>query len=121
MPTTYTRTERKVSKNPASAPMPSGQSEQIKQISSALLILPYAVKDVAVGIDSDVKVGLNDFVELAVFLVPEKCVWHPDLLGVCHGEVLDASIHVIESQPVVVPLLTERDLNTVFLKSKRVG
>ena len=102
--------------------MPSGQSEQIKQISSAhLLILPYAVKDVAVGIDPDVKVGLNDFVKLAVFLVPEKCVWHPDLLGVCHGEVLDASVHVIESQPVVVPLLSERDLNTVLLKSKRVG
>ena len=92
--------------------MPSGQSEQIKQISSAhLLILPYAVKDVAVGIDPDVKVGLNDFVKLAVFLVAEKRVWHPNLLGVGQRQVFEFPAKIIESQSTVTPLLPKGQLD----------
>ena len=49
--------------------------------------------------------------ELALLLVPEERVGHPDLGAVRHGEVLDLAAHVVVLQPVVVPLLPEGDLD----------
>ena len=49
---------------------------------------PYAVEDVAVGIDPDVEVGQDDFVKRALLLVPEEGVGHPHLLRVAESEVL---------------------------------
>ena len=48
---------------------------------------PDTVEDVAVGEDPDVKVGGEDVVEGADFLVPEEGVGHPDFAGVGEGEV----------------------------------
>jgi hypothetical protein len=40
---------------------------------------PDAVEYVSVGEDSDIEVGLDDVVELALLLVPEEGVRHPNL------------------------------------------
>ena len=71
-----------------------------------------AVENIAVGKDPDVEVGLYDVMELALLLISEEAVWHPDLGAVRHGEVLDPAAHVVKLQPVVIPLLSEGDLNT---------
>jgi hypothetical protein len=47
---------------------------------SSVLCVPNAVEYVAIGVDPDVEVGLDDVVELAGFFVPEKSVRHPDLV-----------------------------------------
>ena len=52
--------------------------------------LPYAVEYVPVWKYPDVEVWLNDVVELAVLLVSEEGVRHPNLAGVLEGEVLDS-------------------------------
>ena len=44
---------------------------------------PNAIEDVAVREDSDVKVGLDDRVELALLLIPKESVRHPNLKQVC--------------------------------------
>ena len=54
-------------------------------------MIPDAVKDVSVWKNSDVKIWLNDVVELAVLLVPEEGVRHPDLPRISHGQVFDAT------------------------------
>ena len=80
-------------------------------------VSPYAVENVSIGVDPDVQVRLDDFVKLAVFLVSEKGVWHPDFFRICHRQVLDSSIHVVESQSIVIPLLSKRYLHTVLLQN----
>ena len=40
---------------------------------------PDTVKNISVRKDSDIKIWLNNVVELAIFLIPEKCIWHPYL------------------------------------------
>ena len=56
------------------------------------LALPDAVQNVSVGKDSDVEVWLDDVVELAVLLVPEKRVRHPDLAGIRQGQVFHPAL-----------------------------
>ena len=53
------------------------------------MILPDTVKNIAVGKNTNVHVGHQNVVKTAFFLITEKRVWHPHLLGVRHGEVLD--------------------------------
>jgi hypothetical protein len=54
-------------------------------------LIPNAVEDVSVWKNSDIKIWLNDVVELAVLLVPEEGVRHPDLSRISHGQVFDAT------------------------------
>ena len=70
------------------------------------------IENITIGVDSHVQVGLNDIVKLSSLLVPEERVRHPDLLTVRHGQVLDLPVQVVKLQPVVVPLLSEGDLDT---------
>ena len=54
-------------------------SKEVYECRRCFTRVPNAVEYVAVGIDPDVEVGLDDVVELAGFFVPEKSVRHPDL------------------------------------------
>jgi len=58
---------------------------------STYINLPDAVKYVSVWEDSDVKIGLDDVVELAVLLVPEKGVRHPNFARIGHRQVFDSA------------------------------
>jgi hypothetical protein len=51
--------------------------------------LPDAVKDVAVGINAHVDVGHDQIVEVAVSLVGEEQIRHPDLLRVGQRQIFD--------------------------------
>ena len=61
---------------------------------------------------SNIKIGLDNVVELPILLIPKEGVRHPDLVAVGHGEVLDLAAEVVKLQPVVIPLLSEGDLDT---------
>ena len=52
-------------------------------------VLPDAIENHAIRIDSDVDIGDDDVVEVASLLVSEESVRHPDLAGVGDGEVGD--------------------------------
>ena len=80
---------------------------------------PDAVQHVSVGVDPDVEVGLDDVVELAVLLVAEEGVRHPDLGAVRHGEVLDLPVQVVVLQPVVVPSAANRLIGEVVQSRRR--
>ena len=46
------------------------------------------------------------------FFISEKCVRHPDFCAIGHCEVFYFSTHIIELKSVVIPLLSEGDLDT---------
>ena len=73
---------------------------------------PDTVENISIRMYSDIKIGLDNIVELSILLVPEEGVRHPDLVAVRHGEVLDLASEIVKLQPVVVPLLSEGDLDT---------
>ena len=73
---------------------------------------PDAIENISIRMYSNIKIGLDNIVELPILLIPEEGVRHPDLLTVRHGQVLDLPVQVIKLQPVVVPLLSEGDLDT---------
>ena len=50
--------------------------------------LPNTVKYIAVWKDTYVHIGHKDVVESTFLFISEKCIRHPNLLRICHGEVL---------------------------------
>ena len=73
---------------------------------------PDTIENISIRMYSNIKIGLDNVVELPILLIPEEGVWHPDLVAVSHGEVLDLAPKIIKLQPVVIPLLSEGDLDT---------
>lgn len=55
------------------------------------LALPNAVENVSIGKDSDVEVGLDDLVEVALLLIAEEGVGHPHLARVRQGKVANST------------------------------
>ena len=92
---------------------------QVETTCSNIHTHPDAVQHVSVGVDPDVEVGLDDVVELAVLLVAEEGVRHPDLGAVRHGEVLDLPVQVVVLQPVVVPSAANRLIGEVVQSWRR--
>lgn len=53
--------------------------------------IPDTIKNIPIRENSNVKVWLNDVMELAVLLISEKCIRHPHFSGICHCQVFDAA------------------------------
>ena len=49
--------------------------------------LPDAVENIALREDPDVNIGHQDVVESSLLFISEEGVWHPNFLGICHGQV----------------------------------
>ena len=46
-------------------------------------IIPYAVKDITIGKDSDVNIVYKYGMEVSLFFITEKGVWHPNFISIC--------------------------------------
>ena len=54
---------------------------------------PDAVQDLPGWVDPDVDIGHDDVVEVASFLVLEKCIRHPHLVRIRHRQVFYLTCH----------------------------
>ena len=46
-------------------------------------VIPYAVKDITIGKDSDVNIVYKYGMEVSLFFITEKGVWHPNFISIC--------------------------------------
>ena len=53
--------------------------------------LPYAVKHISIGKDSDVSILDQNGVKMSLFFITEKCIGHPDFTRVCEGQVFETT------------------------------
>ena len=51
---------------------------------------PYAVQNIPIREDSDVRVWSQNVVESTNFLISEKSVGHPHFTGICEGQVTNS-------------------------------
>jgi len=58
--------------------------------------LPDTIENISIWEDSNVKVGLNYSVELALLFIAKKRVGHPDSARVGHSQVFDTACNKIK-------------------------